>query len=78
MFKDTIGKLSTTITETIHAIDQESASGLGTKAKALKKRLEEIQAEVDGWRIGKGLDVGEEQNDEVERPSGDAGGLYKD
>jgi hypothetical protein len=79
MFNDTFGNLSSAITSALHAIDQEATSGLGTKAKALKERLQEIQSEVDGWREGKGLNGIEEENDEVERPSGDAGGgLYKE
>jgi len=41
-----------------------------------------MQAEVDGWRMGKAVEglaeQGGERNDDVSRPDGDAGGLYKD
>jgi hypothetical protein len=82
LFKDTFQKLSQAFTTALHTIEDEGNSGLGTGAKALKKRLEEMQAEIDGWRMGKGLDglaeKGGESNDDVSRPQGDAGGLYKD
>lgn len=41
-----------------------------------------MRNEIDGWRMGKGLpeveQAGGERNDDVERPDGDAGGLYND
>lgn len=82
LFKETFSKLSQAFTAALHTIDDEGNSGLGTSAKALKKRLEEMQEEVDGWRMGKAVEglaeQGGERNDDVSRPDGDAGGLYKD
>ena len=82
MFNDTFKDLSSAFSTALSKIDAEGSSGLGTGAKALKKRLLEMRNEIDGWRMGKGLPeveaAGGERNDDVERPEGDAGGLYKD
>ncbi|KAK8844095.1 hypothetical protein IAR55_006889 [Kwoniella newhampshirensis] len=82
MFKDTFGTLSSAFTDAINAVEDESASGLGTVAKALIKKLESMRDEIDGWRTGKGLpeveEAGGERNEDVERAEGDGGGLYAD
>ena len=80
LFRETFTTLSTAITTAIHTIDDESGSGIGTVAKALKAKLEGMRAEVDGWQAGKGLPEAAtgESNEDVERSQGDGGGLYKE
>lgn len=80
MFKDTFGTLSGAFTTAMNKVQDESGSGLGSVAKVLLKRLEEMRDEIDGWRAGKGLPEAAEgeQNDKVERAKGDGGGLYAD
>ncbi|KAL7420971.1 hypothetical protein Q5752_003855 [Cryptotrichosporon argae] len=78
-FQQVFAKLSSAFTDAIHAIEDESPSGLGTGAKALIGRLEGMRDEVDGWRAGRGLDelrATGERTDDVSVV--DQGGLYKD
>ena len=77
VFRSTFGNLSHAIDQAINTIDDESGSGLGSTAKALKKRLLAMREEVDGWRSGSGPAV-EEKNDDVSRPEGASGGLYRE
>lgn len=72
-----MNNLTSAIGSALNTLHAESPSGLGTKAKALKKRLEEIREEIEGWQRGEGLGV-EEKNEAVDREGGDAGGLYAD
>ena len=61
----------------MNAIQDEGGSGLGDRAKGLMNRLEEMRAEVDGWRQGKGVaGVEGEKGEDVERTG--EGGLYKE
>ena len=66
MFNQTFRKLSTAFTTAINAVQDESGSGVGSVGKALMSRLEAMRGEIG------------EQNDQVERTKGDAGGLYAD
>ncbi len=80
MFQQTFGNLSSAFTDAIHAIEDESGSGVGSVGKALTAKLVSMRDEIDGWRAGKGLpEAGEgEKNEQVERAKGDGGGLYAD
>ena len=80
MFKDTFTHLSTAFTTALHAIQDESGSGIGSVGKALIGRLEAMRGEVDGWMMGEGLPEAEggEKNEAVDRAKGDGGGLYND
>lgn len=51
---------------------------MGARAEELKRRLEGMRGEVEGWAKGEGFEGVEEKNEEVDREGGDAGGLYRD
>jgi hypothetical protein len=78
MFKDTFQELSSAFTKAIHAVEDESRSGVGSVGKALVDALKERRAEIDGWLQGKDVPGAEggEKNDDVTRKEGKATGLY--
>ena len=53
---------------------------MGTKGQALVEHLKGMRAEVDGWMMGKDLPEarGGERGEDVVRPEGAEGGLYRD
>lgn len=79
-FQDTFKTLSSAFTKAIQAVEDESASGVGSVGKALIEALKERRSEIDGWLQGKNVPGAEggEKNDEVERKDGKATGLYAD
>nr|ODN90525.1 hypothetical protein L203_01634 [Cryptococcus depauperatus CBS 7841] len=82
VFQDTFLHLSSAFTQAIHAIEDESSSGIGFVGKALKAKLESMRDEIDGWRMGKGLPEvekhGGELGKDVDLAKEDEGGLYRD
>ncbi|KAI9636996.1 uncharacterized protein MKK02DRAFT_45706 [Dioszegia hungarica] len=80
MFKDTFQELSSAFTKAIHAVEDESRSGVGSVGKALVDALKERRAEIDGWLQGKNVPGAEggEKNDDVTRKEDKATGLYAD
>ncbi|KAK4687241.1 hypothetical protein P7C73_g2875, partial [Tremellales sp. Uapishka_1] len=80
MFQHVFHDLSGAFSTAIHAIEDEAGSGLGSVAKALIKKLEDMRGEIDDLRAGKSLPEAEggEKNEQVERAQGDGGGLYKE
>lgn len=68
-------KLSTTLTDVIHAIEDESGSGIGDLGRELIHKFKTWRNEVDLMRVGKHVESAEGEGNVQRRGEG---GLYTD